>query len=132
MEPLRQPVLENWEEVRARVENACGLLLFLDFDGTLAPIVAEPMLAVLPGATRQVLNDLAAHNTIAIAIISGRAVGDVKGRVGLPNLIYAGNHGLEIEGRGLAFEHPEAMVLKGSDSRNHRANRGAHRFPRRS
>ena len=89
-------------------------MLFLDFDGTLAPIVPEPMLAVLPAATRQVLTELAAHATITIAIVSGRSLGDVKGRVGIPGLIYAGNHGLEIEGRGLAFEHPEAAVLKGA------------------
>ena len=29
-------------------------------------------------------------------------------------MIYAGNHGLEIEGRGLSFEHPQAAVLKGA------------------
>jgi trehalose 6-phosphate phosphatase len=34
--------------------------------------------------------------------------------VGMPDLIYAGNHGLEIEGRGLSFEHPQAAVLKGA------------------
>jgi trehalose 6-phosphate phosphatase len=89
-------------------------LLFLDFDGTLAPIVQEPMLAVLPAATRQVLDELVAHATITIAIVSGRSLGDVKGRVGMPDLIYAGNHGLEIEGRGLSFEHPQAAVLKGA------------------
>jgi trehalose 6-phosphate phosphatase len=108
------PVLDISRELKGRIDRARRLLLFLDFDGTLAPIVPEPMLATLPAATRQVLDDLAAHATITIAIVSGRSLGDVKGRVGMPGLIYAGNHGLEIEGRGLAFEHPQAAVLKGA------------------
>jgi trehalose 6-phosphate phosphatase len=107
-------VLDTLREVKARVDRAGSLLLFLDFDGTLAPIVQEPMLAVLPAATRQVLDELVAHATITIAIVSGRSLGDVKGRVGMPDLIYAGNHGLEIEGRSLSFEHPQAAVLKGA------------------
>ena len=106
MEVLDRP------ELKGRVETAAALLLFLDFDGTLSPIVEEPMLAVLPAATRETLNELAAHETVTIAIVSGRSLGDVKGRVGIPSLVYAGNHGLEIRGRGLAFEHPEAAVLR--------------------
>jgi trehalose 6-phosphate phosphatase len=107
-------VLDTLPEVKARVDRAGSILLFLDFDGTLAPIVQEPMLAVLPAATRHVLDELVAHATITIAIVSGRSLGDVKGRVGMPDLIYAGNHGLEIEGRGFSFEHPQAAVLKGA------------------
>ncbi len=125
MNPLRQapagnrtidlpPVFDTAQEVKARIDRATNLLLFLDFDGTLAPIVQEPMLAVLPAATRYVLDELVAHTTITIAIVSGRSLGDVKGRVGMPALIYAGNHGLEIEGRGLVFEHPQAAVLNGA------------------
>jgi trehalose 6-phosphate phosphatase len=100
--------------VQARIERAARLILFLDFDGTLAPIVDEPILAILPAATRQVLVELISDPAIMIAIVSGRALGDVKGRVGIPGLIYAGNHGLEIEGQGLSFEHAAAVVLKGA------------------
>ncbi len=70
------------------------------------------MMAILPTHTRQILAELAANDRVTIAIVSGRALRDVKGRIGMPELIYAGNHGLEIEGRGLAFEHPGASVLK--------------------
>jgi trehalose 6-phosphate phosphatase len=108
------PVLDTLREAKGRIDRAGSLLLFLDFDGTLAPIVQEPMLAMLPAATRQVLDELVAHATITIAIVSGRSLGDVRGRVGIPDLIYAGNHGMEIEGRGLSFEHPQAAVLKGA------------------
>jgi len=102
-------ILDRRREVKARLDCAPGLLLFLDFDGTLAPIVAEPALAKLPDPTRKVLLELAALPAITISIVSGRALGDVKRRLGIPGLIYAGNHGLEIEGRGLAFEHPGAV-----------------------
>ena len=101
-------------EVKDRIEAAQSLLLFLDFDGTLAPIVDEPVMAVLPADTRQILSELAAREAITIAIVSGRELGDVMSRVGLPALIYAGNHGLEIEGSGLSFEHDGAVELKGA------------------
>jgi trehalose 6-phosphate phosphatase len=105
-------VIEHRQELEDRLERAESLLLCLDFDGTLAPIVDEPMLAMLTAETRQTLNELAALDDATIAIVSGRALGDVRGRVGMPGLIYAGNHGLEIEGPGLSFEHPVAAGLR--------------------
>jgi len=72
------------------------LVVFLDYDGTLSPIAPRPELAVLPDATRRVLGKLAERWTTAI--ISGRALADARELVGLDNVIYAGNHGLEIEG----------------------------------
>jgi len=41
-------------------------------------------------------------------VISGRSLADVKRRVGLSRMIYVGNHGLEVEGPGLSFLHPQA------------------------
>ena len=96
-----------------RLARAGSVLLCLDFDGTLAPIVDEPMLAKLPAETRETLNELAALDDVTIAIVSGRALNDVKARIGLSELIYAGNHGLEIQGPGLSFEHPIADGLRG-------------------
>jgi trehalose 6-phosphate phosphatase len=106
-------VLDYRQELEERLERAERLLLCLDFDGTLAPIVDEPMLAMLPAETRQTLHQLAALDDVTIAIVSGRALEDVRERVGMAGLIYAGNHGTEIEGPGLSFEHPIAAVLKG-------------------
>ena len=48
------------------------LALLLDFDGTLSPLVSRPEDAVLPAATRQVLERLAALPQVFLAIISGR------------------------------------------------------------
>jgi len=104
-------ILDRRPEIEARIARAVHLLLFLDFDGTLAPIVPQPGLAELPDPTREILNELAALPAITISIVSGRSLQNIKRRVGIPGLIYAGNHGLEIEGGGVAFEHPAAVEL---------------------
>jgi trehalose-phosphatase len=92
----------------AAVAAASGLVLYLDYDGTLAPIVADPDLARLPARTLSVLEDLSTCEGVLVAVMSGRSLADVKTRVGLPGLVYSGNHGLQIEGESLRFEHPEA------------------------
>ena len=75
--------------------------LFLDFDGTLVPIARRPGDVRLPVSVRRTLQTLS--RVVPIAIISGRSLVDIKSRVGLPNVTYAGNHGLEIEGRGFRY-----------------------------
>ena len=84
--------------------------LFLDFDGTLVPIAADPSIPRLDGATRVLLERIAARRCCMISIISGRAIDDLYHRVGVEQLIYAGNHGLEIRGRGINFVEPAAAA----------------------
>jgi len=84
------------------------LALFLDYDGTLAPIVAHPGRARLGDGMRAALAACAARADTEVAIVSGRALADVRDRIEIPGLSYAGNHGLEIEGPGLEpFAHPD-------------------------
>jgi trehalose-phosphatase len=81
--------------------------LFLDFDGTLSPIVSRPQDAQLPPDTRRVLAALSL--CCPVAVISGRALADVRARVALDELAYAGNHGFELALPGDAPRlHPEA------------------------
>lgn len=87
-----------WVAARAA---AGDMLLALDFDGTLAPIVPHPADAEMLEAARTALAALAARSDTRIAIVSGRGLADVRTRVGLPSIYYAGNHGLEIEGPGV-------------------------------
>lgn len=82
------------------------MLLLLDYDGTLTPIVQKPELADLPQGVRQVLEALARQRRLTLAIISGRALVDVKEKVGIGNIFYAGNHGLEIKGPKFSFACP--------------------------
>jgi trehalose 6-phosphate phosphatase len=86
-----------------------GVFLFSDFDGTLAPIVPEPALAQMRPELRNLLVDLSSRPGFRMAIVSGRALGDLRRHVGLKNLIYSGNHGLEIDGPGIAFVHPSSV-----------------------
>jgi trehalose-phosphatase len=103
-----------WSElagIRTKISAARRLFLFLDFDGTLAPIVSVPCLAVLPEELRQLLRKMSQTASIVPVIISGRAIDDLQERVGLP-LVYAGDHGLEIRGMGLEYSVPEARVRR--------------------
>lgn len=81
-------------------------ILLLDYDGTLVPIFQKPELAVLSWDMKELLKSLAKH--LKVGIISGRSLTEVKKLVGLTNIYYAGNHGLEIEGPGVRLLRPEA------------------------
>jgi alpha,alpha-trehalase len=82
--------------------------VFLDYDGTLTPIVPRPEDARLDPETRATIRQLAGRCTVAI--VSGRDRADVEKLVGLPELIYAGSHGFDITGPGgLRHEHPRGV-----------------------
>ena len=89
--------LDRIDEIASRLSGR-RLALFLDYDGTLSPIVSRPELAVLGPETRDALQRLSSRATVAI--VSGRALDDVKALVGIEELVYAGNHGFEIRGPG--------------------------------
>lgn len=95
--------------IREQVTRASHLLVCLDFDGTLTPYVEDPATASLGPPVQRVLRSLASHQHVSLAIISGRNRADVQARVGIPDLIYAGNHGLEINGPGCFFVEPTAV-----------------------
>ncbi len=71
-----------------------NIFLFLDYDGTLTPIVDSPDKAVLSEDIRSLILKL--NEIIPIVIISGRTLDDIKERVKIKEMIYAGNHGAEI------------------------------------
>jgi len=77
------------------------LALFFDYDGTLTPIVSHPDLAIIHPAMLSCLKKLSQHNVVAI--ISGRELKDLKSKIHLDNVYYAGNHGLEISGPKLTY-----------------------------
>jgi trehalose 6-phosphate phosphatase len=77
-------------------EDPSSTALFLDVDGVLAPIVPRPKDARVPDETREELHRLA-KRYVLVACISGRSSDDARRVVGVPELVYAGNHGLELE-----------------------------------
>lgn len=70
--------------------------VFLDYDGTLTPIVDHPDDAVLTESSRAALSRLSQR--VPVAIVSGRDRADVAQRVGIESLYYAGSHGFDITG----------------------------------
>jgi len=70
--------------------------LFLDIDGVLAPIVADPDDARVPDETRAVLRELATRYAL-VACVTGRPSEVARAIVGVPEVTYVGEHGLELE-----------------------------------
>ena len=106
-----KPLAKDWARIVPRLKRA-RIPLFLDFDGTLAPIVANPERAQMPRDVRRILQGLVRLPSLRVAVVSGRSLSDVETRIGIRGIAYAGNHGLELEGPG--FRHclpiPEAYA----------------------
>jgi len=96
----RTPVISTPEEIHnflsQFITRGERLALLIDFDGTLAPINANPLLTTIAPESGRLMNLLAQNPNVFIAVISGRRSPDVKKRVGIENITYSGNHGLEI------------------------------------
>lgn len=104
-------LLSAWEKIAPQLRDARHILLLLDYDGTLTPIVERPELAELSVGVRRLLRALVRQRRFTIGILSGRALADLKNKVGIDGIIYAGNHGLEIEGPGVNFINPLAEEM---------------------
>jgi trehalose-phosphatase len=87
--------LEHVQEIAGR---SGGVAVFLDYDGTLTPIVSQPENAWLSNSMRQTLRELAAR--APVAILSGRDLDDVRRRVDVDSIVYGGSHGFDIAGPG--------------------------------
>ena len=70
------------------------VFVFLDYDGTLTPIVDTPDLAVLSQEMRETVQRLSKN--YKVSIVSGRAIDDVRSKVQVSGIFFAGSHGFEI------------------------------------
>ena len=101
--------LKNYDELSKAFKHK-SLLFFLDFDGTLSPIVEHHEDAVISEEMRDLVHKLS--KKFPVAIVSGRGLADVKKRVALPEIFYAGSHGFEISGPGgFSKDHVEAVKV---------------------
>lgn len=83
--------------------------IFLDFDGTLSPIVDDPADAALLDGVAPLVARLARRADVAV--VSGRGADDVRARVGVDGLHVAGSHGFEIiDPDGARHDHPDAAA----------------------
>src|SRR3989338_7596101 len=85
--------LANRSRIARRIQRAGGAVVMLDFDGTLVKIVSRPDKARMSAGMPRALSLCARR--MPVAIVTGRALTDVKKRVRLGNISIAGNHGLE-------------------------------------
>lgn len=103
------------------------VLVGVDFDGTLAPIVEHPDLAVADPRALDLLSRIAEKPAVRVAIVSGRGLTDLKARLGdVPGATFVGEHGNDVEGEqiepspaliearslveGISARFPEATV----------------------
>jgi trehalose 6-phosphate phosphatase len=93
-------------ELRADPPRAA---LLFDVDGTLAPIVADPAKAAVPQSTRDALAALATRYGL-VACITGRPAATARLMVGLKEITYAGNHGLEVLDPGAIEPRPDPAL----------------------
>ncbi|CAA6665058.1 unnamed protein product [Spirodela intermedia] len=92
--------LNMFEEI-VGMSKGKQIAMFLDYDGTLSPIVDDPEVAFMSEAMREAVRDVAQY--FPTAIVSGRCKDKVFGFVQLAELYYAGSHGMDIQG-------PEASI----------------------
>lgn len=85
--------------------------LLTDVDGTISPIVPHPDDARVSERSRELLEELSSCLTL-VGVISGRAAADIARRVGVPDLVYVGNHGLERWVDGMVKPDPSAAAYR--------------------
>lgn len=97
--PSNRWSVPHWSEAPGlgrRVREAEALVLALDVDGTLAPIVPSPELARVPEATLQALAALARRPDVQAAVVSARKLLELRALVPIPHLLHAAEYGLVI------------------------------------
>ena len=96
------------EEVKSHDHRA----FFLDYDGTLTPIVKDPSKAFLSPHHKGIIASLLRKEQNFVCIISGRAIEQLKEFIGLEGLVLAGNHGMEIAGPNISYVNEDALRAK--------------------
>ena len=109
---MSEPLAQMTAEIEGSVRAADKIFLFLDFDGALAPVTPDYRDAEIGGAAARTLRAFANQERTVTTILSGREAGDLFGRIRVEGLIYAGNHGLEIFGRNMAFVERQAIARR--------------------
>jgi len=86
-------LFESWREIADNIRRVERVALLSDFDGTLVRIQRDPDSVQLSPAMKTLLSEISAAGS-TVGVISGRKLGDVCARVGVPRIWYVGSHGL--------------------------------------
>ncbi|KAK1678686.1 hypothetical protein QYE76_039534 [Lolium multiflorum] len=99
----KHPSALEWIEAVVAAAKGKQIVMFLDYDGTLSPIVEDPDSAVMTEEMRDAVRSVAQH--FPTAIVSGRSRDKVLNFVKLEELYYAGSHGMDIKGPTTVSNH---------------------------
>ncbi|RVW50625.1 putative trehalose-phosphate phosphatase G [Vitis vinifera] len=118
---LKYPsALNSFEKIISYAKSK-KIAMFLDYDGTLSPIVDDPDRALMSDAMRSTVKNLAKY--FPTAIISGRSRDKVYELVGLKELYYAGSHGMDIMGPARYTAcNDHSNCIKSSDDQGKKVN----------
>src|SRR5271156_3905646 len=100
-----------WSEVADRLREAKTCALLLDFDGTLVKLQRRPWEVRVPQRTKRLLERLARHPRLFVAIVSGRRCQDLQTRIGVETLHFIGLHGAEEQGKHTKISSASARIL---------------------
>ncbi|CAK9174934.1 unnamed protein product [Ilex paraguariensis] len=102
--------LDKFEQI-TNASKGKQIVMFLDYDGTLSPIIEDPDLAFMDRKMRKTVRKLAGY--FPTAIVSGRCRDKVYNFVRLAELYYAGSHGMDTKGpsKGSKYEKDSQVVL---------------------
>jgi trehalose 6-phosphate phosphatase len=85
------------ERIVQRLREASRYWLFLDYDGTLADFAPTPDDIIVDQALIKLVTELAAHQAVRVAVISGRRLEHIARLVPVPGITLAGTYGIEIK-----------------------------------
>jgi len=111
-----RPVAVPVDEVLPRCLDVLGRSpagLISDIDGTISAIAPTPAEAFVGEGIKRALARLA-HRLDLVAVVSGRAAAAGAAMVGVPELLYVGNHGMERSDRGTVSAYPGASAATGA------------------
>ncbi len=91
-----RPLKDAWPEIEALIHQRDHLAVLTDFDGTLAEIRRFPWEVEMPPRIRRLLKDLRDRGAL-VGVVSGRTLADLEALVRIPNIWYAGEHGMFVQ-----------------------------------
>ncbi|KAL9242889.1 hypothetical protein vseg_016846 [Gypsophila vaccaria] len=106
---IKHPSALRYFETITNSAKGKKIAVFLDYDGTLSPIVDDPDRAFMSEDMRNAVRDVAKY--FPTAIISGRSRDKVYELVGLAELHYAGSHGMDLQGKEVSLFQPAREFL---------------------
>ena len=108
---LPRYLFRAWDEIADRLCDAQTSVLLLDFDGTLVKLQRRPWEVRVPQRTKRLLERLARHPKLFVAIVSGRRCQDLQTRIGVEALHFIGLHGAERERKTTKITKAAASIL---------------------